>query len=196
MIDQLPSAEWLAGAAVVLTLVLLRARFGPITSVRWQPLRRLLLPLMNAVAKRYLGEDWYATSTRSKREHVATVPIQPHEVLDDLEAAGYEPQPLASLSEDWTGREEQASWCRYYGPKPFPAAPEWLRERQVHVRLFCRGGYCTETAITAHAETNPWRFDRWRDHYQSRSLDLQEGRELLAADLGIDIEPQSDTHDS
>jgi len=193
MIDQLP-LEWLGGFALVLSLVLARAYYGPITSVEWQPLRRLLLPVMNWAARRWLGEDWYATSTRSKRELVATIPADPQVALVDLETMGYEPQPLASLSEDWTGTLEFASWCRYYGPKPFIAAPYWLRERQVHVRLFVTDD--GETRLTAHAETNPWRFDMWRDHYRSQSLDVQEGRTLVAADLGIDAVPLPDTHDS
>jgi len=192
MLDQLPPAGWLAGFAVVGTLVFLRARYGPITSVRWQPIRRLVVPVLNWAAKRYLGSDWYATSQRDRDEHVASVDLAPDELLDDLEAAGYEPQPLASLSVDWAGRMEVASWCRYYGPKPFPAAPYWLRERQVHVRLFETD---EGTALAAHAETNPWRADRWQDHYRSESIDVQEGRRLVAADLGIEPRSLSERHD-
>lgn len=191
MFNQLPPTDWLVGAVVVATLVIVRARFGPITSIRWQPLRRALVPVLNRLAKQYLGEDWYATSTRDPSEHVATLPVGPEAVLDELESVDYDPQPLASYSVDWEGRDEIASWCRYYGPKPFPAAPYWLRERQVHVRLFVtKNG---ETIVTAHAETNPWRPDLWRDHYRSESYDVQEGRELVAADLGIKPAPLPET---
>jgi hypothetical protein len=185
---------WIAGAVIVLALVAARLQYGRVTSVNWQPIRRRLTPVINAVAKRYLGEDWYATSRRVREEHVATLNLHPRQVIADLEAVGYEDQPLASHSVDWTGRPEAASMCRYIGLKPYPGAPYWLRKRQVHVRVFETGA--GRSVLTAHAETNPWRFWEWRDHYQSESLDIQAGRMLVASDLAIEPESLSETHAS
>ena len=175
---------WVAGFALILTLGVARYRFGPITSVRWQPLRRLLVPVIHRIGQRRFGEEWYATSEQDPAGHVATVDVAVDVLLDDLEAAGYEPQPLASLK-TWQGREEAASWARYVGG-PGVGGLQWLRSEQVHVRLYRTGA--GETAIFAHREANPWRPDLWRAHYRGRGQDVQAGREQVAEDLGVALE--------
>lgn len=191
---------WIAGAIAVAIVAAARVYAGPDLFGRLvdrlQPYRRALLPYVDAAAKRYLGDDWYTETTVSHAEHVATLQLEPGDIVEDLEAAGYEPQALASVATDWRGRTEVASYARYYGPKPFPGAPDWLRARQVHVRLFRTaeraspaGPPLTFTVVTAHAEANPWRPDRWRAHYDAEAIDVDEGRELVADDLGVHHRP-------
>lgn len=183
-----PDWLWWAGAAVVVVLVTARSYAGPAwfgpSARHWQPLRRLAVPLLHRLSQAYVGEEWYAETHTAEREHVATLHLTVEALLEDLVDAGYEPQPLASVATDWTGETEAASWVRYHGPKPFPGAPEWLRDRQVHVRLFERPD---GVAIAAHEESTPWRPDLWRDHYRGETLDVERGRQLAAADLGIRI---------
>jgi hypothetical protein len=177
---------WVAGFALILTLSVARYRFGPITSVRWQPLRRLLVPVIHRIGQRRFGEEWYALTEQPAKSHVATLRWPLQTVLADLEAEDYGPQPLSSLGEDWEGNPEVASWAKYVGPKPFPGAPEWLRRYQVHVRL-----YRTDDGrirVAAHKEINPWRPDLWRAHYRGRGQDIQAGREQVADDLGVALE--------
>ncbi len=176
MFDLLPADQtWIVGAAVVAVLVAARLYAGPgpfgrdVDRITWQPLRRALVPIIHRLARRFAGADWYAESRVHEHEHVASVGLEPESILDVLSEAGSEPQPLASVATDWTGRTEVASWARYHGPKPFPGAPDWLRKRQDHVRLFEREPFpdgTPRTAITAHAEVNPWRFWGWRKHYR------------------------------
>lgn len=183
-----PDWLWWAVAAVVAVLVAARAYAGPAWfgpgARHWQPLRRVLVPLLHRLAQAYVGEEWYAETHTAEREHVATLALDADDVLEDLAAAGYEPQPLASVATDWTGEMEAASWARYHGPKPVPGAPYWLRDRQVHVRLFERAD---GVAICAHEESNPWRPDLWRDHYRGETLHVERGRQLVAEDLDIRI---------
>lgn len=205
MIDQLPLEDvpqeyWLyAGAAIVLFAIVAwryrtgRRWFGRDTAATWQLLRRTAIPLLGRAARRLdplVGEEVYARTTVGTDEHVATVTADLDQLLDDLAAAGYEPQPLASLATDWAGRTEAASWARYYGPKPWSGAPAWLSERQVHVRLFQIEQ--RRVAITAHEEANPWRPDQWADHYRAETMDVELGRRLAAEDLDVRLRAASD----
>ena len=201
-------AYWLAGAAVVATLVATRLYAGPhLFSDRtrfWGPLRRLAIPTLDRVL-RDVDEDLYASNQATREEHVITLDVSPDAVLEDLADAGYQPQPLAGLKTDWEGRTEVASWARYRGPKPFPGAPEWLRPRQVHVTLFTFvdepdmipviGEFddVEQTIVTAHEEANPWRPDQWREHYRAVGQDIALGRRLAAEDLGV-ADHVHDTH--
>lgn len=179
---------YLAGFAIVLLLVVGRLFVGEHyfndRGRFWGPIRRAFIPWLH---RRFQDVDdyFYAETEVEKDQLVGVVDESPDAVIDELDAAGYEPQPLASLATDWTGRTELASWARYYGSKPFRGAPEFFRPRQVHVRLFERDG---GTAIVAHEESTPWRPDLWRDHYGAHSLDVERGRELAADDLGL-VEP-------
>lgn len=167
-----------------------RARF-------WNPIRRTAIPLLHRLFQRS-DEDLYAETEVGKDERVAVIPMPPRLVLKDLAAEGYQPQPLASLARDWMGRTEVASWARYEGPKPFPGAPEWLRPRQIHVRLFDAHSLAgmdgsPATIVTAHEEATSWRPDQWRDHYTGRTLDVDLGRAIVAEDLGIALEMTTST---
>ncbi|MDF9748385.1 hypothetical protein [Natrinema salsiterrestre] len=162
-----------------------RLYYGPqFKEVPWQPLRRVFIPLAHTVAKRSLGESFYATYHVDEDEHVATLDAEPEAVIEDLEAAGYVVEPLAGLKTDWNGNTEVASYARHRGSKPFPGAPEWLRRRQVHVTLFPAPG--DGTIVTAHLEYNSWRPDLAEKHYRGVDMDIEKGVELAAQDLGIE----------
>lgn len=162
----------------------------------WDPLRRVVLPLTESILESLdpAGETGIDVTYRVGRDElVAILEADYHEILDDLGAAGYQPQPLAALKTDWEGRREVASWARYHGPAPFDAAPDWLRARQTHVTLFADvDDGVPITVITAHEEANPWRPDQWRDHYLGRSLARGVGVVRVAEDLGIDIALDTD----
>jgi hypothetical protein len=194
MIDTLhPDAVYIAG--VVLVTMLAAARlYAPGDwfsegSRFWAPARRLVVPLLHRLFSDADGE-LYAETDVSRAERVATLQdVTVDDVLNDLAAAGYRPQPLASFATDWEGRPEAASWARYHGSKPFPGAPEWLRRRQVHVRLFkvpatASGG--PAVVIAAHEEPTSWRPDLWRAHYSGRDVSIERGVRMAAEDLDLE----------
>lgn len=194
-----PDVVYGAGFALVSLLVLARfyagAHWFNDQARFWNPIRRTAIPLLHRLFQRS-SEDLYAETEISKDERVGVIPKTPDAVLDELAARGYQPHPLASLARDWEGRTEVASWARFEGPKPFPGAPEWLRPRQVHVRLFDPEnpapyglpGKSKETIVTAHEEATSWRPDQWRDHYTGRTMDVDLGRAIVAEDLGVTLE--------
>jgi hypothetical protein len=187
MIEALPDDVVFIGGVAIAAIGIARFYYGPrFNEVPWQPLRRVFIPLAHTIAKRSLGEEFYATYNVSPVEHVATLETKPEAVIEDLEAAGYVVEPLAGLKTDWNGTTEVASYARHRGSKPFPGAPEWLRRRQVHVTLFTAPD--GETIITAHEEFNSWRPDLAERHYRGETMDVQKGRRLAATDLGIILE--------
>lgn len=197
MLDDPSLPVYLTGGAVVALLVALRIHAGEQyfndRGRAWWPLRRTLVPALHRLFQS-ADEGLYAETTISEDELVAVLSLPPEAVLDDLAEAGYEPQPLASFATDWAGRSERASWARYYGPKPVDVAPDWLRPRQIHVRLFvdedATGG--PVTIVTAHEEATAWRPDLWLDHYRAATLDVELGRQLVAEDLAIDLQDSRD----
>ena len=195
MLDQITAEvaqqdlRYLAGFVVVAALVAARLYYGGerFNRIAWQPIRVFALPLLDKLAKRSLGDDWFAVYDVDDDELVAIINVPPEYIVEDLEAAGFIPEPLAALKADWTGRTEVASYAYHHGPKPFPGAPEWLRERQVHVTLFERGEG-RSTAITAHDEFNSWRPDLWEAHYNGIDYRIEEGVERTAELLGLNHE--------
>ena len=185
----------IAAVGVVVLLALWRYRvdrrwFGRDTATFWRILRRTAIPLLGRVARRLdpaVDADVYVKTQVRASEHAATLDVGLEALLDDLHEAGYEPQPLASLATDWEGRVEIASWARYYGEPLFDGAPDWLADRQVHVRLF--RGPNDEVVVTAHDELNPWRHPV--GHYRGQTLDRAAGVAQAAADLNI----ERDHHD-
>jgi hypothetical protein len=219
MIDQLPpDVVYVAGVALVATLVAARL-YAPgdwfsEDSRFWAPVRRLAVPLLHRVFTNADG-DLYAETDVGVDERVATLQgVTVDDVLDDLAAAGYRPQPLASFASDWAGRPEAASWARYHGSKLYPGAPEWLRRRQVHVRLFEVDDHASITGswpdgdeptmkvqgrsaviVTAHEEPTSWRPDLWRAHYSGRDVSIERGVRMAAKDLDIERAPKSQDHE-
>ncbi|WP_265112296.1 hypothetical protein [Halosolutus halophilus] len=175
-----------AGVAIVSLLVIGRLYIGEHyfddQSRFWAPVRRAVIPLLHRLFQQK-DDNLYAETEVTEDELVDVVDRRPEAVLEDLAAAGYEPNPLASLATDWTGKTEITSWAHYEGPRPFHGAPHFLKPRQVHVRLFPRE---EGTAITAHEEANPWRPDQWQDHYRGETLDVEHGVAVAAFDLGLD----------
>ena len=173
----------LAGFAVG-ALAGARLYYGPqFSEVPWVPLRRAVIPVAHRIAQRQLGDDFYAVYDVGREEHVITLELSVEDAVDDLEIAGYLPEPLAAFKTDWNGNTEAASYARHIGSKPFPGAPEWLRERQIHVTLFDApdGG----TIVTAHEEWNSWRWDKAEAHYRGETMDIEKGVALAAKDLDV-----------
>jgi len=196
MIDLPPDLVYVAGVALVTTIVAARLYvpgywFSP-ESRFWAPVRRLAVPLLHRVFSQ-ADDELYAETDVGVDERVATLQdVTVDDVLDDLAAAGYRPQPLASFATDWAGRHEAASWARYHGSKLFPGAPEWLRRRQVHIRLFeipATASNGPAVIVTSHEEPNPWRPDLWRAHYSGRDVDVERGVRMAAKDLDIESAP-------
>ncbi|QCC57349.1 hypothetical protein [Natrinema thermotolerans] len=181
----------IAGAAIA-TIGIARFYYGPrFREIPWQPLRRVFIPIAHKLAQRSVGEEFYAKNEAKPKEHVATLKAKPEAVIEDLGAADYVVEPLAGLKTNWNGDTEVASYARHRGSRPFPGAPEWLRRRQVHVTLFPTAPApdgSVGTIVTAHEELNSWRPDLAERHYRGETMDVQKGRELAAADLGIDLE--------
>lgn len=188
MLELLTDHTYEIAAVAIAGLGAARFYYGPeFHDVAWQPLRTTIVPIAHRIAERKLGEEYYAAYSVDQDEHVATLEADPDDVVTDFEAAGYVEEPLAAVKTDWNGNEEVASYARHRGSKPFPGAPGWLRERQVHVTLFPTPDG-DGTIVTAHEEYNSWRPDRVEEHYRGETMDVDLGRELAADDLGVDLE--------
>lgn len=184
----------IAGATIA-GLGAARFYYGPrFYEVPWQPLRRVTIPIAHKIAERKLGDDFYAAYEVGRREHVATLDVPFEDVVEDLEDAGYVPEPLAALKRDWNGSTEVASYARHHGEKPFPGAPEWLRERQVHVTLF-ETPDGEGTIVTSHDEYNSWVPWLAEDHYRGIGMDIDRGVEAAADDLGVSLERSYERED-
>jgi hypothetical protein len=193
---QIPvGSEWAVVAGIVV-LVYVRVQaderwFSPEARF-WFPLRWYVgLPLDRMLESVPL---LYAKTSTLERELVATVEWSVEETNDELAAAGYEPQPLASVAVDWLGRLERSSWVRYYGPKPLEGflpqrllapLPEWTRRRQIHARPFAfdEDG---PTSITAHDEFNPWRPMLALPHMLGITWNAEGGVEAVDEDLDFE----------
>lgn len=213
MVNQFDLAA-LAAALGVAALVAARLYYGESAfspeSRWWGPLRRVVIPLAHQILTTIdpAGETGiYLTYEITREELVVSVETNYHAILDDLADAGYRPQPLAALKTDWEGRREVASWARYHGPKPFDAAPDWLRPRQTHVTLFAdvapsvnptQSGDGEDevsiTIVTAHEEANPWRPDLWRVHYRGLGMNVTRGVLRVSGDLGVSPEVDVTSH--
>lgn len=188
MLDLLTNHIYELAAVAIAGLAATRLYYGDrFYEIPWHPLRVTIIPLAHGIAKRTLGEEYYTTYDVDPVEHVATLDIGPEDVIDDLEAAGYVVEPLASVKTNWTGTEEAGSYARHRGEKLFPGAPEFLKERQVHVTLFEAPN--SGTIVTAHEEPNSWRPDLVEEHYRGESTNIELGRQLAGEDL--EIEPTS-----
>jgi len=202
MIDLPPDVIYPAGVALVAALAAARlyvpGYWFSEESRFWAPIRRVAVPLLHRLFTN-ADDELYAETDVGVDERVATLQdVTVDDVLDDLAAAGYQPQPLASFATDWEGRPEAASWARYHGSRLFPGAPEWLRRRQVHVRLFeipaanARG---PAVIVTAHNEPTSWRPDLWYQHYSGRDVDVDRGVRMAAEDLDIENAPKPQDHE-
>jgi len=186
LLESLPSSPvGVAAVALVTTLVVARLwGGGTLLGLRflrfWSIARRLGMPLLDRVGKRLVGIG--AENRAVREEFVADVEATPRAVATALDRApdrAFEVSVLSGLKTDWDGNTEVASIVTYAGPKPTPAAPDWLRPDQIHVFMFRvdddRPG--ERTRVCAHYEANSWRPDRWRDHlFKGETFDVAKGR--------------------
>lgn len=164
----------------------------------WNPLRRYVWPPIDRAAASvpYL----YAKTSVTDGEVIVTgLGLTIEELAADLEAAGYEAQPLSSIARldvdgaPGDGELERLSAARYYGDRvgegilPAPvldALPEWaVRKRQIHVRPFGPDGDLT---VTAHDEYNPWCVPYALPHFFGTTLNAERGVAIAAVDLGLE----------
>jgi len=144
----------------------------PVLLKHVNPLRRAVLPAVEAIAARW-GVDTVVSANPDA--HVATVTLPLEDLHAFLKEEGFRRYPLASLVVTSDGRPEVASWARH--------RPVWST-RQLHVRVFpARNGHgfdlYAHTEYTAH---NPLYMMR---HYRREDIRFREGvtamRRLLEA---------------
>jgi len=176
MLEHLPD-EWIVYAAPAVAAVALLGWYGYLPDRHkgaradwWNYGRRLLLPLLNRLARRHgLG---YAGYDLPEEEFVGRVDATVDEVEIGLDDVGFERMPLAALKETADGRVERGSWAFREGP---------LADRQLHVMLFVGDG---GTDIYAHDEYNAFHPRYALRHYRGVGLDAEVGeqrlREMLA----------------
>lgn len=174
----------IAAIALVGLLVLTRLYVGStLLHIRftefWGTARQLFMPLVDQLSKRVVGVK--AENRAVEEEYVATVSERPTKVAKELQEATdrwLEVSVLSGLKTDWDGNPEVASLVGYAGDKPFPAAPEWLRDDQIHIFIFRDGD---EFRICGHYEANSWRPDRWKDHlFMGETFDRAKGVGIIS----------------
>ena len=181
-----------AAAAVTLVAVLVVTRLSAgsdLLSTRfvtfWGTARRIYMPALDRLGTQTVGIG--AENRALRQEFVVDVAAPVTDVVAALDAAGdsrYEVSVLSGLKSDWAGNTEVASVVSYHGPKPFPAAPDWLRPDQIHVFLFRPDHGPDRTRVCAHYEANSWRPDRWKDHlYKGETYDAGKGVRQVRAEL-------------
>ncbi|UIP00327.1 hypothetical protein Hbl1158_02860 [Halobaculum sp. CBA1158] len=134
----------------------------------WETLRRLVLPLLDRVARERLPGDHFAAYELRPREIVGVIDASPEETERLLWDAGFRRMPLAALKRLPDGRVEIGSWAWRESP---------LAKRQIHVMLFAAGE--GQTLVAAHEEAsalNPWA--AW-DHYRGVGLSAQGGERAV-----------------
>jgi len=78
MIELLTDNIYAIAGVAIAAIGIARFYYGPrFNEVPWQPLRRVFIPLAHTIAKRSLGEEFYATYNVSPVEHVATLETKP-----------------------------------------------------------------------------------------------------------------------
>jgi len=188
-------ADPVAAAAVTLVSVLVVTRLSAgsdLLAIRfvtfWGTARRIYMPLLDRVGTQTVGIG--AENRALRQEFVADVAAPVTDVVAALDAAGdsrYEVSVLSGLKSDWAGNTEVASVVSYAGPKPIPAAPDWLRPDQVHVFLFRPDHGPERTRVCAHYEANSWRPDRWKDHlYKGETYDAAKGVRQVRGELATE----------
>jgi hypothetical protein len=189
MIDQLISglsgltdtqiAQLAASAVAMITLaVYYRAPawlFGPDAKF-WNPLRRVIVPLLDRIAKTHgdelgLPDDLdYAAYELAQSEFAAQVEAGVDDVGEALAESGYTRMPLAALKSLPDGRIERASWARRDG---------LLASTQTHVMIFEAPPASTGVEIYAHTEPNALNPLRAWAHYRGRGYDPEAGGDIV-----------------
>ena len=150
--------------------------FGPQARF-WNPLRRVLVPVLDAVASRHLddrtgGAISYAQYELDNSEHVGRVEASVGEFERELYDGGFKRLPLAALKSLPDGRIERGSWARRDG---------LLAERQTHVMLFESPVVDSGVDVYAHEEPNAINPATAWKHYQGIGYSPSEGVETMRA---------------
>ena len=173
---------YLAAAMIVSGLLLLRLQYPQrFHMIPWSVVRRIAYPVIQRRIER--GWGGFPDADLPEEQHLETVDQPPAVVQRILEENGFTIEPLAAYRQDCTGANEHASLAYHYGPKLFPGAPSWLRERQVHVRLYPRDGG-SKTALVGHDEYNSWRPDLVEEHLTDATMAVEPARTRVRKALG------------
>lgn len=156
-----------------------RTLLGPAADF-WEYGRRLVLPLLDRLARRRLGDGHYAAYELDAEELVGILDAPPEEAERILWEAGAVRQPLAALKTLPDGRVERGSWA---------FRDSLLAEQQTHVVLFA-GHEDGETLVAAHREASPINPVTALDHYRGRGYDVDAGERDLRRrlDEGVWVE--------
>lgn len=175
---------WRLAAALVAALMLytyLRAPswlWGP-RATFWNPLRRLLLPVVDRIAKRHIsavsgGEVDYAEYELGNAEYVGRVEASGRELEAEIYRLGYIRMVLAALKTLKDGRVERGSWAKRDG---------WLARRQTHLIYFPTPPGVDGVDVYAHEEPNAVNpLTAWA-HYTAKGYDPAAGVETVRATL-------------
>ncbi|WP_435065902.1 hypothetical protein [Halobaculum sp. EA56] len=136
----------------------------------WESLRRLVLPLVDRVARRRLPGNHYAAYTISLDEHVGVIDAPPERVEQLLWDAGFRRMPLAAYKQLPNGEAEVGSWAYRDG---------LLARKQTHVMLFRTGGAGQQTSVFAHREFNALNPTTAWKHYRGVGLSAAEGERAV-----------------
>ena len=144
--------------------------FGPQARF-WNPLRRVLVPVLDRIADRHLddrtdGAISYAQYELDNSEYVGRVEASVGEFERALYAEGFTRLPLAALKTLSDGRIERGSWAR---------RDELLASRQHHIMLF--NSPPNESGIDVYSHTEPNALnpvEAWA-HYTGKRYDPQAG---------------------
>jgi len=159
--------------------------FHPRYTKLWNVARRIGVPILNRIALSRFGVNIENRAVES--EHVATVSFSVTDIVTALDTVGPVEVPLlAGFKSDWENRTETGTVCVYHGARPFPTAPDWLRDRQTHFTFFRDAD--GRTVVTAHEEANSYRPDQWADHLTGETMSAERGVEhatLLLTEAGV-----------
>ena len=185
MVYDLPSQIPLEYAAVLAVMVgvLIRFYFGqtlfhPRYVKVWNGIRRFGVPILNRMAKRFIGVDKLENYS-SSRQYVTTVDgdVSVKELSKKFnQVRNFEVPLLAGFKTNWDGHPEIGTLVAYHGDKAYPGAPNWLRDRQLHVTFFRDDA--GDIVVTAHEEANSYRPDLWKDHLFEGSFNIEKGVEM------------------
>jgi len=158
----------------------------------WNALRRTLLPWLDEQAD---SSGLYAAYELDPREFVGTVDLSVDEVEEELEALGFDRNPLAALKYAPDGRPERSSWAlrdlpAYFDDLPplAQAAVAALQEDQLHVMLFERPDGRTDVAV--HHEASSINPEQASEHYRGGEYDVQKGNAEFRdvwAETGVEL---------
>ena len=185
-IEALVAQVGLGEGAMVAVVVGIIARFyfgdtvfHPRYAKIWGAIRSFGVPILNKIVKSRFGLSIENQAFSS--EFVAAVEADSvTEITKKLnEVRNFEVPLLAGYKTDWKNNEEIATLVCYHGSRPWPGAPHWLRNRQLHLTFFKHDN--GKIVVTAHEEANSYRPDLWKNHLLGESQDRLKGVKMAEA---------------